>query len=118
MDTIAEIFESTAYFMLNPIAWLAATAFALRSGVLRKPIIAAVATQLAICVLLIALVALSNRPFPAHHVFFLLLIPGTLSGLLISAPVLLITKRRRLKRFLSSRLSSSVDYQKRAEHTL
>jgi len=118
METIAEVLESTAYFMLNPFAWFAAFAFALRSGILRKPVIAAVGTQLTMCALLLALVGLSDRPFPAHHVFFLLLIPGTLSGLLISVPVLLITKRRRLKRFLASRPSGGVAYQEQAEHTL
>ena len=118
METIAVVFESTAWFMLNPFAWFAATAFALRSGILRKPVIAAVATQWVMCGLLLALVGLSDRPFPAQQVFFLLLIPGTLSGLLISAPVLLITKRRRLKRFLASRRAGEVTYQKQAGHTL
>lgn len=118
METIAEVLESTAYFALNPLAWLAAAAFALRSGILRKPVIAAVVTQLLMCGLLISLVALSDKPFPVDYMFVLLLIPGTLSGLLISAIVLLVTKRRRLKRFLSSQRTDRVAYRKQMEQTL
>ena len=118
METIAQVFESTAYFLLNPFAWLVAVAVAQRTGILHRPVIAAVGTQLLLCVLLIGMVAMTDRPFPAHHIVFLMLLPGALSGLLISAPVLMITKRRRLKRFLTSRNDDGVAYQKEAGQTL
>lgn len=118
METIATVFESTAYFLMNPFAWFAAITIALRTGILRKPVIAAVGTQLLMGGLLICLVSLTDRPFPAHYVIFLLLIPGVLSGLLISVPVLLITKRRRLKRFLTSRHTSRAAYPKQMEQSL
>ena len=118
METIAEIFESTAYFLLNPFAWFAAIAMAQRSGILRKTVFAAIGTQLLLCGLLIGLVALSDRPFPAHYIVFLLFVPGILSGLVISGPVLMVTKRRRLKRFLASRRADPVSYRKQAEQPL
>ena len=114
METIAEIFESTAYFLFNPIAWFAAIAMAQRTGILYKPVIAAIGTQWLICGLLIALVALSNRPFPADYIIFLLLIPGALSGAVLSVPVLMVTKRRRLKRFLGVGQPDNARYAKQA----
>lgn len=110
METIAEVFYSAAYFTLNPLAWIAAIAVAVRSGILRKPVIAAVMTQVLMAGLLIFLIALSDSAFPVRDVLVLLLVPGALSGLLISAVVLLVTKRRRFMRFVSSRGTGRLAY--------
>ena len=110
METIAEVLSSVGYFSLNPLAWSVAIAVAMQTGILRKPVIATVLTQVVMAGLLIALIALSDKPFPVYDVFVLLLIPGALSGLLISAPVLMVTKRRRLMRFVSSRRTTGLAY--------
>ena len=110
METINEVLEGVAYFSLNPIVWAAAISFSIRSRKLRSPIIAAVMTQTLICVLLISLTAFSDKAFPINDFLVLVLLPGVLSGLLISTLVILFTKRRRLIRMLSSGRTDRLAY--------
>ena len=110
MELINEALNSVLYFSLNPLAWVVAIVFAKRSYKLRNPVIAAVATQTVFSCLLITLNSLSGRSFPVNDILVMLLIPGVLSGILISAMVILVTKRRRLKRFLSSRQTDRLAY--------
>ena len=102
MELINEALSSALYFSMNPLAWAVAIVFAIRSKKLRSPVIAAVTTQTLFSGLLITLIALSDKAFPFNDVFVMLLIPGVLSGILISALVILFTKRRRLMRLVSS----------------
>ena len=102
METINETLSSAAYFTLNPLAWVAAIVISVQGIKLRSPIIAAVVTQTLFSGLLITLIALSDRIFPVRDIFVMILIPAVLSGILISAVVILFTKRRRLIRRVSS----------------
>ena len=102
METINEVLNGVAYFSLNPVAWAAAISISIRSKKLRSPVIAAVMTQTLICVLLISLTAFSDKAFPINDFLVLVLLPGVASGLLISALVILCSKRRRLIRRMSS----------------
>ena len=110
MELINEALSSVLYFSINPLAWVMAIMYAIRSKKLRNPIIAAVTTQTLFSGLLISLIALSDKAFPFHDIFVMVLIPGVLSGISISALVLLFTKRRRLMRFVSSRQMGSLAY--------
>ena len=110
METIVEALSSAAYFSLNPLAWVAAIVISVRSIKLRSSIIAAVITQVLFSGLLITLIALSDKPFPVSDIFVMILIPAVLSGILISAVVILSTKRRRLIRRVSSLRMPSLAY--------
>ncbi len=110
MELINEALNSVLYFSMNPLAWVAAIVFAIRNKKLRNPVIAAVTTQTLFSGLLITLIALSDKAFPINDIFVLVLIPGVLSGILISAMVILVTKRRRLMRLLSSRRIDKLAY--------
>ena len=103
MEQINEALYSALFLSLNPLAWVMAVIFSKKSGQLRKPVIAAVITQTGICCLLIALIVWSGTAFPVSDIFTLLLIPCVLSGILISAIVILFTKPRRLRQVFSSR---------------
>ena len=103
METISEALSSAAYFSLNPLAWAAAILFSIRSNKLRNPVIAAVMTQTLFSGLLISLIAWSDKAFPINDIVVMLLVPGVLSGILISTLVILVTKRRRLMRLVTSR---------------
>ena len=110
METINEVLEGVAYFSLNPIVWAAAISISIRSRKLLSPVIAAVMTQTLISGLLLSLTAFSNKAFPINDFLVLVLLPGVLSGMLISALVILCSKRRRLIRMLSSRRSDRLAY--------
>ena len=102
MEQINEVLYSVLFLSLNPLAWVMAVVFSKNSGKLRKPIIAAVITQMGICCLLATLVVWSNIAFSVNDMVTILLIPCVLSGMLISAIVILFTKRRRLRQLFSS----------------
>ena len=110
MELINEALNSAFYFSMNPLAWVAAIVFATRSKKLRNPVIAAVTTQALFSGLLITLIAFSDKAFPVNDIFVMILIPGVLSGILISAMVILFTKRRRLMRLVSSRRMDKLAY--------
>ena len=110
METINEALSSAAYFSLNPLAWVAAIVISVRSIKLRSSIIAAVITQVLFSGLLITLNSLSDKEVPVNDMLVMVLIPGVLSGILISAMVILVTKRRRFMRFLSSRRIDRLAY--------
>jgi hypothetical protein len=110
METINEVLNGVAYFSLNPIAWAAAISISIRSRKLRSPVIAAVMTQTLISGLLISLSALSDKAFPINDLLVLVLLPGVLSGMLISALVILCSKRRRLIRMMSSGRTNRLAY--------
>lgn len=98
METINEALIGALYFSLNPLAWVAAIIFSIRSRKLRSPVIAAVATQTLVAVLLIGLSVLSDKVPPIGDMLVIVLVPGVLSGILVSALVILFTKPRQLKR--------------------
>jgi hypothetical protein len=102
MEQINELLYSVLFLSLNPLAWVMAVVFSKKSGKLRKPVIAAVMTQMGICCLLATLVVWSNIAFSVNDMVTILLIPCVLSGMLISAIVILLTKRRRLRQIFSS----------------
>jgi hypothetical protein len=102
MEQINEVLYSVLFLSLNPLAWVMAVVFSKNSGKLRKPIIAAVMTQMGICCLLATLIVWSNIAFSVNDMVTILLIPCVLSGMLISAIVILFTKRRRLRQLFSS----------------
>ena len=102
MEQMNELLYSVLFSSLNPLAWVMAVVFSENSGKLRKPVIAAVMTQMGICCLLTTLVFCSNIAFPVNDIVTILLIPCVLSGMLISAIVILLTKRRRLRQLFSS----------------
>ena len=110
MELINEALNSVLYFSMNPLAWVVAIVFAIRNKKLRNPVIATVSTQTLFSGLLIALNSLSDKAFPVNDMLVMVLIPGVLSGILISAMVILVTKRRRLMRFLSSRRIDKLAY--------
>lgn len=110
MEQIYEGLYSVLLISLNPLAWVMAVIFAKNSAKLRKPIIAAVMTQTGICCLLIALNVWSGAAVPVNDIFTILLIPFVLSGILISAIVILFTKRRRLRQLFSSRRVDELTY--------
>ena len=102
MEQINEVLYSVLFLSLNPLAWVMAVVFSKKSGKLRKPVIAAVMTQMGIFCLLATLVVWSNIAFSVNDMVTILLIPCVLSGMLISAIVILLTKRRRLRQLFSS----------------
>ena len=110
MEQINEALYSVLFLSLNPLAWVMAVIFSKNSGKLRKPVIAAVMTQTGICCLLIALIVWSEIAFPVKDIFTILLIPCVLSGILISAIVIVFTKRRRLRQLFSSRRVDQLTY--------
>jgi hypothetical protein len=110
MEQINEALYSVLFLSLNPLAWVMAVVYSKKSRQLRKPVIAAVMTQTGICFLLIALIVWSDTAFPVKDIFTVLLIPCVLSGILISAIVILFTKRRRLLRLFSSRRVDQMTY--------
>jgi len=110
MELINEALNSVLYFSMNPLAWVAAIVLAIRSKKLRNPVIAAVTTQTLFSGLLITLIALSDKAFPVNDILLMVLIPGVVSGILISATVILFTKRRRLIRLVSSRRMGGLAY--------
>jgi hypothetical protein len=110
MELINEALNGVLYFSMNPLAWVVAIVFAKRNKRLRNPVIAAVATQTLFSCFLITLNSLSGKLFPVIDLLALLLIPGVLSGILISAIVILVTQRRRLMRLLSSRRTDRLAY--------
>ena len=110
MEQINEALYSVLFLSLNPLAWVMAVIFSKNSEKLRKPIIAAVMTQTGICCLMIALVVWSDIAFSVNDMFTVLLIPCVLSGILISAIVILFSKRRRLRQLFSSRQVDQLAY--------
>ncbi len=117
MELINEALGSVLYFSMNPLAWVVAIVFAIRNKrlsirnrKLRNPVIAAVSTQTLFSGLLITLNSLSDKGFPIIDMLVKVLIPGVLSGILISAIVILVTERRRLMRILSSRRIDRLAY--------
>jgi hypothetical protein len=110
MELIYETLYSVLYFSMNPLAWVMPFVFAKRSIKLRNPVIAAVATQMLFSGLLIGLNSWSDKEFPIYDMLVKVLIPGVLSGILISAIVILVTKRRRLMRLLSSQRIDRMAY--------
>ena len=110
MELINEALNSVFYFSMNPLPWVVAIVFAIRNKKLRSLVIAAVSTQTLFSGLLITLNFLSDQAFPVNDMLVMILIPGVLSGILISAMVILVTKRRRLMRHLSSRRIGRLAY--------
>ncbi len=110
MELINETLNSVLYFSMNPLAWGVAIVLTKRNKKLRKPVIATVSTQTLFSGLLITLNSLSDKAFPVYDMLVMVLIPGVLSGILISAMVILVTKRRRLMRLLSSRRIDRLAY--------
>ena len=110
MEQINEALYSVLFLSLNPFAWAIAVKFSKNSEKLRKPVIAAVMTQTGICCLLIALIVWSDIAFPVNDIFTILLVPFVLSGILISAIVILFTKRRRLRQLFSSQRVGELTY--------
>ena len=110
METINEVLTSAVYFSLNPIAWAAVIVIAIRSRKLLTPVIAAITTQTLFSGLLISLIALSDEAFPVSDVLVLVLLPGVLSGIFISTLVIPFTKRRQLRRLVSSRQMGRLAY--------
>ena len=98
METINEALTGALYFSLNPLAWVAAIVFSVRSRKLRNPFIAAVTTQTLCGGLLISLTAFSDRVYPISELVVVVLIPGVLSGILISALVVPFAKWRQLRK--------------------
>ena len=110
MEQINEVLYSVLFLSLSPLAWALAVIFSKKSKRLRKPVIAAVMTQTGICCLLIALIVWSDIAFPVSDIFTILLVPFVLSGILISAIVILFTKRPRLLELFSSRPVDQMTY--------
>jgi hypothetical protein len=110
MEQINEVLYSVLFLSLNPLAWVMTVVFSKNSGKLRKPIIAAVMTQMGICCLLATLVVWSNIAFSVNDMVTILLIPCVLSGMLISAIVILFTRRRRLRQLFSSQRVDQFTY--------
>jgi hypothetical protein len=110
MEQINETLIGVLILSLNPLAWVMAVIFSKNSEKLRKPVIAAVMTQTGICCLLIALIVWSEMAYPVADIFTIILIPCVLSGILISAIVILFTKRRRLLQIFSSRRVDQMTY--------
>ena len=110
MEHINEVLFSVLFLSLNPLAWVMAVIFSKKSEKLRKPVIAAVMTQTGICCLLIALIVWSGTAFPVKDIFTVILIPCVLSGILISAIVILFTKRPRLLQLFSSLRMDQMTY--------
>ncbi len=110
MELISEVLYNALFLSLNPLAWVMAVMFSKKSAGLRKPVIAAVMTQMGICCLLATLVIWSNIAFSTGDMVTILLIPCVLSGMLISAIVILLTKRRRLRQLFSSQRVDQLTY--------
>ena len=110
MELINEAMNSVLYFSMNPLVWAVAIVFAVRNKKLRIPVIAAVSTQTLFSGLLISLNFLSDKAFPINDMLVMVVIPGVLSGILVSTMVILVTKRRRFMRFLSSRRIDRLAY--------
>ena len=110
MEQINEALYSVLFLSLNPLAWVLAVMYSKKSKTLRKPVLAAVMTQTGICCLLIALIVWSGTAFPVKDIFTVLLIPCVLSGILISAIVILFTKRPRLQQRFSSLRMGELTY--------
>ena len=102
MEQMSELLYNVLFLSINPFAWAMAVRFSKNSGGLRKPVIAAVMTQMVICCLLTTMVVWSNIALPVGDMVTILLIPCVLSGMLISAIVILFTKRPRLRQLFSS----------------
>ncbi|MDC1287601.1 hypothetical protein N8198_06930 [Gammaproteobacteria bacterium] len=110
MELVNEVLYSVLFLSLNPLAWVMAVIFSKNSNKLRKPVIAAVTTQTGICSVLIALVVWSEIAFSVSDIITVLLVPCVLSGLLVSAIVILFTKRRQLLQLLSSHREDQLTY--------
>ena len=110
MEQINEALFSALFLSLNPLAWVMAVIFSKKSEQLRKPVIAAVMTQTGICCLLTVLIVWSEIAFPVSNIFTVLFIPCVLSGILVSAIVILFTKRPRLLQLLSSSRVDQMTY--------
>ena len=110
MEQINEALYSALFLSLTPLAWVMAVIFSKNSGKLRRPVIAAVMTQTGICCLMIALIVWSDIAFAVNDMFTILLVPFVLSGILISAIVILFTKQRRLRQLFSSRRVDQLAY--------
>ncbi|MFC1560474.1 hypothetical protein ACFL3W_00855 [Pseudomonadota bacterium] len=110
MELVNEALNGVLYFSMNPLAWAVTIVFAIRNKKLRIPVIAAVSTQTLFSGLLISLNFLSDKAFPINDMLVMVVIPGVLSGILISAMVILVTKRRRFMRLLSSRRIDRLAY--------
>jgi hypothetical protein len=110
MEQINEALYSVLFLSLNPLAWVMAVIFSKNSRKLRKPVIAAVMVQTGICGVLIALIVWSDIAFTVNDMFTILLIPCVLSGILISAIVILFTKQHRLLQLFSSQRMDQVTY--------
>jgi hypothetical protein len=110
MEQINEVLYSVLFLSINPLAWVMAIKFSKNSGELRKPVIAAVMTQTGIFGLLVALIVWSDIAFPVSDIITVLLVPCVLSGILISAIVIVFTKRRQLLQLFSSRLLDQLTY--------
>jgi len=110
MEQINELLYSVLFLSLNPLAWVMAVIFSKNSENLRKPVIAAVMTQTGICCLLVALIVWTDVAFPVSNIITVLLVPCVLSGIFVSAIVILFTKQRRLKQIFSSRQTGQLTY--------
>ena len=110
MEQINEVLYSVLFLSLSPLAWVLAVIFSKKSKRLRKPVIAAVMTQTGIFCLMIALIVWSGTAFPVKDIFTVLLIPCVLSGILISAIVILFTNRPRLRQLFSSHRGDELTY--------
>ena len=110
MEQINEALISILLLSLNPLAWVMAVIYSKKSGTLRKTVIAAVMTQTGICCLLTVLIVWSEIAFPVSNIFTVLFIPCVLSGILVSAIVILFTKRPRLLQLLSSSRVDQMTY--------
>ena len=110
MEQLNEALISVLFLSLNPLAWVLAVISSKNSGKLRKPIIAAVMTQTGICCLLVGLIVWADIAFPVTDIFTVLLAPCVLSGILISAIVILFTKRPRLLQLFSSLRMDQMTY--------
>jgi hypothetical protein len=110
MEHINEVLFSVLFLSLNPLGWVMAAKSSKNSETLRKPVIAAVITQSGICFLLVAMIVWSDIAFPITDIFTTLLAPCVLSGILISAIVILFTKRPRLLQHLSSLRMDQMTY--------
>jgi hypothetical protein len=110
MEHINEVLFSVLFLSLNPLAWALAVISSKNSENLRKPVIAAVMTQTGICCLLVGLIVWADIAFPITDIFTILLAPCVLSGILISAIVILFTKRPRLLHLFSSHRVDQMTY--------
>ncbi len=110
MEQLNEVLLSVLLLSLNPLAWVMAVIYSKKSRKLRNPVIAAVITQTGISFILIALIVWSEIAFPVIDMFTILLVPCVLSGILISAIVILFTKRPRLRQLFSSRQVDQLTY--------